>query len=71
MTTYNDFAAFAQAVEAHRQANPDWIRLNGRPTTGSRDPWAYFLYADRKWKVDVDSSFLPIFYRRQTSTGNR
>lgn len=71
MTAYNDFTEFARAVAAHQTANPDWVRLNGRPTTGSRDPWAYFLHADRKWKVDADTSFLPILTaaKHQQETG--
>ena len=71
VTTYDNFAEFADAVAAHQQANPNWIRLNGLPTTSTRNPWAYFLHADRKWKVDADTSFLPILTaaKHQQETG--
>ena len=59
-TTYDDFESFAQAVEYHRAANPDWVRLNGRATGGDQNAWGYFHHDGRKWKVDADSNFLPI-----------
>ena len=36
VTTYDNFAEFADAVAAHQQANPNWIRLNGLPFTIER-----------------------------------
>lgn len=70
-TTFNDFESFAHAASAHQNANPTWIRLNGKPTTGDQDAWAFFWHIERKWKVDADTSFLPVLlaFEHFASTG--
>lgn len=53
---YPDFKEFyAQAVEPLKAANVGHIRLDGKLKGDTRVIFAYFMYQDRKWKVNADS----------------
>lgn len=54
--TYPDFNAFyTNAVEPLKAANPAFIRLDGKLKGDTRIVFAYFLYKDKKWKVNADT----------------
>lgn len=58
--TFESFAAFAAAVQAHSLLHPDWVRLDGRSKGGNQNAWAFFKHLGQKWKVDADTRFKPI-----------
>ena len=66
-TTYDDFNAFAQAVQILHATNPGWVRLNGKDGGGDQNAWGYFKHAGRTWKVDADSHILPILIAHEYS----
>jgi hypothetical protein len=54
--TFADFNEFyVKAVEPLKKANPAYIRLDGKLKGDTRVVFAYFLYQDKKWKVNADT----------------
>lgn len=51
--SFKDF--YELHVKAISTANPDFKRLDGRETGGSRWPNAFFRYDGQLWKVDEDT----------------
>jgi hypothetical protein len=54
--TYPDFTEFySKAVEPLKSANVAYIRLDGKLKGDTRVVFAYFMYQDKKWKVNADT----------------
>lgn len=54
--TFADFTEFyTKAVEPLKAENTGIIRLDGKLAGNTRIVFAYFLYQDRKWKVNADT----------------
>ena len=54
--TFTDFKEFyLKGVEPLKAANPALIRLDGKLTGNTRVVFGYFLYQDKKWKVNADT----------------
>jgi len=54
--TFTDFNEFyLKAVEPLKKANPAFVRLDGKLKGNIRVVFAYFLYQDKKWKVNADT----------------
>jgi hypothetical protein len=54
--TFTDFNEFyLKGVEPLKKANPAFIRLDGKLKGNTRVVFAYFLYQDKKWKVNADT----------------
>lgn len=55
------FAEFMeQRVLPHREAHPEWKRLDGADTGGNWEIFGRFLRAGARWKVHADSHFEPL-----------
>ncbi|KIO74502.1 hypothetical protein TH53_26100 [Pedobacter lusitanus] len=53
---FKDFSEFySKAVEPLKAANPIFVRLDGKIKGDTRVIFAYFLYQDKKWKVNADT----------------
>lgn len=53
---FADFKEFyVKAVEPLKAANTGIIRLDGKLAGDTRVIFAYFLYQDKKWKVNADT----------------
>ena len=57
-------ASFVDFVESkvlpHRDAHPDWIRLDGAQSGGNWEIFGRFERAGARWKVHSDSHFEPL-----------
>lgn len=54
--TYTDFKDFyTKAVEPLKAENNAYIRLDGKLKGDTRAVFAYFMYQDKKWKVNADT----------------
>lgn len=54
--TFENFTDFyKQVVEPLKQANVAHIRLDGKLKGKTRNVFAYFMYQDKKWRVDADT----------------
>ena len=54
--TYPDFKEFyTKAVEPLKAENVSYIRLDGKLKGDTRVIFAYFMYQDKKWKVNADT----------------
>ena len=54
--TYKDFKEFyLEGVAPLKKENPAFIRLDGKMKGNTRIVFGYFLYADKKWKVNADT----------------
>jgi len=69
-----NFESFREFYECHvkpiKLKNPDFFRLDGRTTGGSRWPNAFFKYEVQLWKVDEDTRIdkLDEAYRQLTES---
>ena len=58
------FASFVELVEQrvlpHRDAHPDWHRLDGAQTGGNWEVFGRFMRGGARWKVHADSHFEPL-----------
>lgn len=63
-TPVDSHATFVDFVESkllpHRDAHPDWIRLDGAQTGGNWEVFGRFERAGARWKVHADSHFEPL-----------
>ncbi|MGY0036144.1 hypothetical protein [Pedobacter sp. NJ-S-72] len=50
---FNEF--YLKAVEPLKKANPIFVRLDGKTKGDTRVIFAYFLYQEKKWKVNADT----------------
>ncbi|AMP98299.1 hypothetical protein AY601_1382 [Pedobacter cryoconitis] len=50
---FNEF--YVKAVEPLKKENPIFVRLDGKTKGDTRVIFAYFMYQDRKWKVNADT----------------
>lgn len=54
--TFADFKEFYEkGVAPLKSANPAFIRLDGKLKGNTRVVFGYFMYADKKWKVNADT----------------
>ncbi|CAM4348234.1 hypothetical protein SAMN06265348_112173 [Pedobacter westerhofensis] len=54
--TYPDFKEFyTKAVEPLKAENVSYIRLDGKLKGDTRVIFTYFMYQDKKWKVNADT----------------
>ena len=54
--TFSDFNEFyTKGVEPLKKANPSCIRLDGKLKGNTRVVFGYFMYQDKKWKVNADT----------------
>lgn len=62
----DSFAAFVEAkVTPHRDANPDWKRLDGAATGSNADIFGAFRYKGAAYRVHADTHFEPLFVAYQ------
>jgi hypothetical protein len=58
---FTTFRAFMEgAVIPHRDAHPEWIRLDGAQTGGNWEVFGRFERAGARWRVHADSHFEPL-----------
>ncbi|MCX2483611.1 hypothetical protein [Pedobacter sp. MR2016-24] len=54
--TFSDFNEFyTKGVEPLKKANPSFIRLDGKLKGNTRVVFGYFMYQNKKWKVNADT----------------
>ena len=58
---HDSFRAFMEStVLPHRDAHPDWLRLDGAPSGGNWEVFGRFRLDDRVWRVHSDSHLRPL-----------
>lgn len=66
----DSFAAFVESkVLPHRDANPDWKRLDGAPSGSNADVFGAFKYKGAGYRVHADAHFEPLLIAYQAVQG--
>lgn len=55
---YDNFQQlFINKVDPLKKENPDWLRVDGAATGGNMKVFAYFLFENKKWRINMDTHF--------------
>ena len=61
LKTYPNFLAFMrEAVLPLKDSHPEWLRLDGKLTGGSRETFARFIHDGHVWEVREDTHIEPL-----------